>query len=276
MIGNLTPMNPVPTPPPPSRVRKQSGQLVPRETFEDKSWVSPVVYQKFKRLFDLVGALTLSIFLVPIIAIVAVLVRLTSRGPAFYTQTRLGQFGQPFVIYKIRTMYNKCEATSGVRWSTKGDRRVTPLGKILRKLHIDEFPQLLNIIKGEMSLVGPRPERPEFFPILNQTVPNYPLRLIVKPGVTGLAQAYLPPDESLDTVRRKQIYDLHYIQTFSLLLDLRLIIMTAIQAAGVPHTLARIGLLMPHPNTIEPRPIDPSTRPTPQTSKSSELGPRPI
>ncbi len=280
MIGNLTPMNPVPTPPPPSRIRREPANMVSKELFKDLSGiVSPVPYRRLKRAFDLTGAILLSLVLVPVIVFVAILVRLTSRGPAFYTQTRLGQFGTPFVIYKIRTMYNKVESKSGVVWSTKGDKRITPVGKILRKLHIDEFPQLLNILKGEMSIVGPRPERPEFFPILNQTVPNYLHRLVVKPGVTGLAQAYLPPDESIETVRRKQIYDLHYVRSFTFLLDLRLVIMTAIQAAGVPHTLARIGLLMPPSADIEPSSISPNVEQLKQNDnnpQAGELGPRAI
>src|SRR5205814_291249 len=115
------------------------------------------------------------------------LVRITSRGPAFYTQTRLGLRGRTFTIYKLRSMYEYCENHSGPLWSSKDDPRVTPLGRFIRRTHIDELPQLWNILRGDMSLIGPRPERPEFLPKLETIVPRYRERLRVRPGVTGLA-----------------------------------------------------------------------------------------
>ena len=226
-------------------------------------------YFALKRVLDVIFAIGLSIVLAPIVAVMALVVWLTSEGPAFYTQVRLGRFGKPFLIWKLRTMAHNAEQKSGARWSARGDRRVTPIGRVLRKLHIDEFPQLLNVIRGEMSLVGPRPERPEFFPILSAEVPNYSRRLLVKPGVTGIAQVYLPPDEDLADVRRKQLHDLYYIGAISLWLDLRILIATALQCIGVPHVIVRRTLLLPKQEQIEQpgtrKPVAEMPRPTPPT-----------
>src|SRR5262249_17904057 len=136
------------------------------------------------------------------------LVRLTSRGSAIYRQTRLGLNGRPFTIYKIRTMYHDSERLTGPQWSRPGDPRVTPIGRILRATHIDELPQLWNVLRGEMSLVGPRPERPELAAGLERELPSYRDRLAVRPGVTGLAQVQLPPDTDVESVRRKLAYDI--------------------------------------------------------------------
>src|SRR5205823_3448469 len=108
------------------------------------------------------------------------------------------RFGEPFIILKLRTMYDRCEAKTGAAWATRNDPRVTPVGRVLRKLHIDELPQLLNILRGDMSLVGPRPERPEFVGPLSRALPGYADRLQVRPGLTGLAQIQLPPDSDLE------------------------------------------------------------------------------
>jgi lipopolysaccharide/colanic/teichoic acid biosynthesis glycosyltransferase len=175
-------------------------------------------------------------------------VKLTSRGPAFYSQFRLGLNGRPFRIYKIRTMRQDAERHSGACWSTRGDPRVTLLGRFLRKTHLDELPQLWNVLRGDMSLVGPRPERPEFVPTLERAIPGYRDRLLVRPGVTGLAQVRLEADTDLDSVRRKLLYDLEYVRTVSLWLDVRLVICTAFHMAGVPYrTLGRLfGLVLLH------------------------------
>ena len=208
-------------------------------------------YLHVKRTFDLFCGVALGVMLFPIIALFSALIVITSPGPAFYTQTRLGRFGRPFVIWKHRTMRHNCERESGAKWSTKGDTRITFLGKILRKLHIDEFPQIINVLKGDMSLVGPRPERPEFFPALQASVPDYARRLLLKPGVTGMAQVYLPPDEDVESVRMKQIYDLYYVRHVGLLLDVRLLIATPLQAVGVPHFLVRPALCLPTRRLVE-------------------------
>jgi len=205
----------------------------------------------YKRGLDIVGGLLLAILLLPVVVLTAILIVLSSRGPAFYTQIRLGRFGKPFVIWKLRTMEHLCEQNSGAKWSTNGDHRVTTLGRFLRRLHIDEFPQLWNVLRGEMSLVGPRPERPEFFPVLTSSVPNYAQRLMVKPGVTGLAQVYLPPDEDVSGVRRKQLYDLFYIRRIGFALDLRIIVATALQAVGSPHFLVRPFCFLPSRKEVE-------------------------
>ncbi|MBI1861767.1 MAG: sugar transferase [Deltaproteobacteria bacterium] len=134
--------------------------------------------------------------------------RITSRGPAFYSQTRVGKDGKSFQILKLRTMVEGAERTTGAVLSWSGDPRVTTLGALLRKTHLDELPQLLNIARGEMGFIGPRPERPEFVSQFRREVPNYSLRLSVKPGVTGLAQICCPYDVS---VHEKLHYDLIYL-----------------------------------------------------------------
>src|SRR5207249_2052434 len=133
---------------------------------------------------------------------------------------------------------------SGPRWSTAGDPRVTPLGRILRKTHIDELPQLWNVLRGDMSLVGPRPERPEFIPQLQQAIPHYRDRLLVRPGLTGLAQVQLPPDTDLGSVRIKLAYDLYYVRRRGPWLDCRILFGTAFHVAGVSWTvLGKLALI---------------------------------
>src|SRR5262249_26068901 len=155
-------------------------------------------------------------------------------GPAFYTQTRVGRDGRLFSIYKIRTMVDKCESLTGPRWSMPGDPRITLVGHFLRVTHLDELPQLLNVLRGEMSLIGPRPERPEFIPELERALPAYRGRLAIRPGVTGLAQVQLPADTDLDSVRAKLAYDLYYIRHRGAWLDFRILVCTALYAFGIP------------------------------------------
>jgi lipopolysaccharide/colanic/teichoic acid biosynthesis glycosyltransferase len=205
-----------------------------------------------QRVLDLVAGSILLVFALPVIGLAALVVKLTSRGPAFYTQTRLGRFGRPFLIFKIRSMSHNCEKRSGACWSTKNDARVTPVGRILRKTHVDELPQLINILRGEMSLVGPRPERPEFVGPLEATFPRYRERLAVRPGLTGLAQVQLPPDTDLESVRRKLRYDLRYVAHGTVFTDLRLLVATAVHLAGLPFALSRILLGLPGEPEVEP------------------------
>jgi lipopolysaccharide/colanic/teichoic acid biosynthesis glycosyltransferase len=196
-----------------------------------------------KVIFDFVIALTLAILALPIYLLIALAVKLTSRGPVLYSQVRLGQNGRPFEILKIRTMQHDCERVSGARWSLPGDPRVTPLGRFLRLTHLDELPQLWNILRGEMSLVGPRPERPEFVPALERAIPSYRARLLVRPGITGLAQVQLAADTDLAAVRRKVDYDLHYIRHFSCWLDVRILACTALHISGLScHKLCGVLL----------------------------------
>jgi lipopolysaccharide/colanic/teichoic acid biosynthesis glycosyltransferase len=198
-------------------------------------------------------AAVIALLAVPALVVVAVLVKLTSRGPVIYSQTRLGRGGRPFRIYKFRTMWHNCERHSGPRWSTPGDPRVTPLGRFLRVTHLDELPQLWNVLKGDMSLVGPRPERPELIPALEQAIPAYRQRLQVRPGVTGLAQVQLPPDTDLASVRRKLAYDLYHVEHGGLLLDLRLIACTGLAVLGVPYAVLAYLLRIPGSKVVERR-----------------------
>lgn len=208
-------------------------------------------YEYAKQTLDFILALFLLIVLSPVILLAALLIKLTSRGPIFFCQTRVGRFGKPFTIFKLRTMRHLCELESGPQWSKPGDSRITWIGRILRVTHIDEFPQLLNVLRGEMSLVGPRPERPEFLPELEQAIPYYRQRLLVKPGITGLAQVQLPPDTDLDSVRLKLAYDLYYVSHGQVWLDLRLICCTALQFLFLPLSLVRLLLRIPGGAKVE-------------------------
>jgi lipopolysaccharide/colanic/teichoic acid biosynthesis glycosyltransferase len=208
-------------------------------------------YLPCKNAVDFVVALFLGAAALPLIAAAALIVKMTSRGPAFYTQIRVGRGGRLFTIYKIRSMIHNCESLTGPRWSMPGDPRVTWIGWFLRATHLDELPQLLNVLRGEMSLIGPRPERPEFFPELERELPSYGQRLTVRPGVTGLAQVQLPPDTDLGSVRRKLAHDLYYVQNVSPLMDLRLLICTAFYAIGVPFSLLSRLLGVPRSGVVE-------------------------
>jgi lipopolysaccharide/colanic/teichoic acid biosynthesis glycosyltransferase len=210
-------------------------------------------YSSIKPVFDFALALALLLPSAPIMLLVAVLVRLGSRGPSIYTQRRLGLGGKVFTIYKIRTMYQDSESRSGATWSVPGDPRVTPVGRFLRFTHIDELPQLINVLLGEMSLVGPRPERPEFLPKLERAMPDYRRRLAVRPGVTGLAQVQQPPDTDLASVRRKLDYDLHYAERISPWLDARIVLATGLKCVGVPFGWIGALLMLPDPNATRER-----------------------
>lgn len=210
------------------------------------SWYTPCKFAG-----DFVGALALFIVTSPLLLLAMVLVKLTSRGPALYMQTRVGRKGRPFLIYKLRTMYHQCEKQSGAQWSIPGDTRITPLGRWLRRTHIDELPQLWNVIRGDMSLVGPRPERPEFVPQLEQAIRHYRARLLLRPGVTGLAQVQLPADTDLESVRIKLAYDLYYVQHHDLWLDLRILAATAFKMVSAPYRLIRNCFSFPGREVME-------------------------
>ena len=183
-------------------------------------------YWVMKELFDRSLACTLLVLTAPLLFFLMILVRLSSRGPAIYSQLRVGKDGHPFRIYKIRTMHNDCEKQTGPVWAERNDPRVTGLGRWLRRSHLDELPQLINVLRGEMSFVGPRPERPELFDSLQQQIPLFHLRVQVKPGVTGLAQIRQESDRTIRDVRRKLRYDLLYIRKSGLWLDVKLMIAT--------------------------------------------------
>jgi lipopolysaccharide/colanic/teichoic acid biosynthesis glycosyltransferase len=226
-------------------------------------------YPAVKVVSDFVLAVLLAIPAFPVVMLAALVVRLTSRGSAFYSQNRVGKNGKIFTIWKIRTMVDNCESLTGPRWSIPGDPRITPVGWVLRKTHLDELPQLVNVLRGDMSLIGPRPERPEFIPELEQAFPAYRQRLNVRPGVTGLAQVQLPPDTDLDSVRRKLAHDLYYIEQFSPLLDLKLFICTGFYALGIPfHVLstllgvpASVGVERAMKDVVGETPVAAPTRP---------------
>jgi len=191
---------------------------------------------------------------VPIKAIVMAMVaiRLTSRGPVLYSQVRLGLHGEPFKVYKLRTMYDRCEEKTGPCWSDPNhDDRVTFVGWYLRQFKIDELPQLWNVIRGEMGLVGPRPERPVFVTQFEVTIPHYRERLSIRPGLTGLAQVQLPPDTDMESVRRKLTCDLYYIQHLSPGMDLRILLSTVNYLAGVPFWVSKAFLRIPSQDVAE-------------------------
>jgi lipopolysaccharide/colanic/teichoic acid biosynthesis glycosyltransferase len=208
-------------------------------------------YVRCKSGLEFAAALVLLVLAAPLMVVAGLLVKLTSRGPVFYTQTRVGRDGRLFTIYKIRTMVHDCESLTGPRWCIPGDPRVIRAGHFLRRSHLDELPQLVNVLRGEMALIGPRPERPEFLPDLERELPNYRSRLAVRPGVTGLAQIQLAPDSDLDSVRRKLKYDLYYVENVSPWLDLGILAGTALKVLGAPWWLARGLRLVPTGAAIE-------------------------
>lgn len=184
------------------------------------------VYQMLKRTLDIVLALTGLALYAPFLPLLALVIKLDSRGPVFYRQVRVGRGGAPFTIVKLRSMQHGAEDSSGPLWAASDDPRVTRVGGILRKTRLDEVPQLLNVLRGEMSIVGPRPERPVFVDLLASEIPFYRSRLVVKPGVTGWAQVRYPYGSSTEDALRKLQYDLYYIRHQSLLLDLLIMLKT--------------------------------------------------
>lgn len=205
------------------------------------------------RIFNCVIAILMLIVASPIMLLTVVMIRLTSRGPVLYTQIRVGidrrwnrtralherrredLGGSPFTILKFRSMRLDAEPNGHAVWATKDDDRVTPIGKFMRKTRIDELPQLLNVIRGDMNIVGPRPERPSIFVRLREQIDEYPVRQRVKPGITGLAQVSNPYDSCLDDVRKKVYFDIQYMKCQSLGEDLRIMLRT------IPVMLFRIG-----------------------------------
>ena len=212
-----------------------------------------------KRAIDIAIACSILILLGPVLLVVALLVKLTSPGPVIFRQVRVGlnlrtkpkdrrsksasipessdrrtsadrrgeqAYGRPFVMYKFRTMRTDAEK-NGAQFAVKGDARVTSIGWFLRRTRLDELPQLWNILKGDMSFVGPRPERPEFIESLSNEIPGYLYRLGLKPGLTGLAQVVNGYDNNIESFRRKVAFDLLYLQNCSLLNDLKIILRTA-------------------------------------------------
>jgi lipopolysaccharide/colanic/teichoic acid biosynthesis glycosyltransferase len=222
------------------------------------------LYLPIRAVLEFFAALVLLVVTAPVMLVAAALVRLTSPGRAFYSQTRLGYRGRVYTMYKIRSMYQDCEKLSGPCWASKDDPRVTPIGRVLRATHIDELPQLINVLKGEMSLIGPRPERPEFVPKLADAIPHYRDRLRVRPGVTGFAQVQLPPDTDLESVRRKLTYDLYYMQVMNPWLDVCILLCTTLKMVGIPFEVLRWLFAMPTATAVEQSCHAHKGRPIPQ------------
>lgn len=182
--------------------------------------------RSYKRIYDLVFSVTGLIVSAPLFPILAILIKLDSPGPVFYKQLRVGENEVEYFVYKFRTMAQDAEKETGAIWAQKSDPRVTRIGQFLRKTRIDEIPQLINVLKGEMSFIGPRPERMAFVERLKETIPFYSTRHFVKPGVTGWAQVCYPYGASDEDALEKLRYDLFYIKNYSVLLDFRIILDT--------------------------------------------------
>lgn len=180
----------------------------------------------FKRCFDVTFALLLTLLAAPLLALIAIAIKLGSAGPALFRQVRVGLHGKPFVIYKFRSMRNDVELETGPAWATESDPRVTGLGRLLRAFRLDELPQVINVLKGDMSMVGPRPERPCFVSVLEQEIPFYNLRHYLKPGITGWAQVMFQYGASVEDSYEKLQYDLYYAKHKSLRCDLEILLKT--------------------------------------------------
>lgn len=200
-------------------IKKENSGLL-KTVFVSNQYTTAYLF--IKRLFDVVVSLVLGVVLLIPMLLLALLIRLDSPGPAIFKQERLGKDGKPFVMYKFRSMRLDAEK-HGPQWAKENDRRCTRLGRIIRKSRVDELPQLWNILRGDMSLVGPRPERAHFYDIFEVYIPNFRERLSVRPGVTGLAQVNggynLKPEEKI-------VYDLEYIKSRSVRMDLYCILQT--------------------------------------------------
>lgn len=181
--------------------------------------------QRFKRAIDIFLSLVILIVSFPICLLTGILIKLHDKGPVFYTQKRKGLSGEDFFIFKFRSMKINSEKDGAV-WASKQDDRITWIGKIIRKTRIDEIPQVLNVLKGDMSFIGPRPERPEFTQMLEKEIPFYDLRHLVKPGITGWAQVNYPYGASVEDAKEKLMYDLYYIKNFSIFLDFSIVLKT--------------------------------------------------
>jgi len=193
--------------------------------FSDGFSSGRMVSSAIKRLFDIAASLLLLVMTAPLIVVFATLVKLDSKGPAFFRQVRVGLYGQTFSLIKLRSMRIDAEA-GGAQWASKEDPRITRIGRIIRKLRIDELPQAWTVLKGEMSFVGPRPERPEFVDDLEDKLPFYAERHMVKPGITGWAQINYPYGASIEDSRHKLEYDLYYAKNYTPFLDLLILLQT--------------------------------------------------
>ena len=179
-----------------------------------------------KEIFDIVVGSILLVLALPLLAVCAVIIKLSSKGPVLFSQVRVGQGGRPFRMYKLRTMYVDAESATGAVWAKADDPRVVPTCRWMRRSHIDELPQLINVIRGDMSLVGPRPERPEILAELEKVYPEVRRRLAVRPGITGLAQIRNGYDTTIEAFREKLRADLEYIERQNWSTELRILAST--------------------------------------------------
>ncbi len=186
----------------------------------------PAWERRVKRLVDILFSLFVMFLLSPVWILIAIAIKIDSRGAVFYDQRRVGRDGSVFQVHKFRSMHKDAESMTGPVWADKNDSRMTRIGRLLRKARLDEVPQLINVMKGEMSLVGPRPERPYFVDMLKKEIPYYTRRLRVRPGITGWAQIKHDYDRTLDDVRKKLQYDFFYLENMSLRMDLKIILNT--------------------------------------------------
>lgn len=189
----------------------------------------PISVRLIKRTTDIIIGFAVSVFLVMIYPLMALLIKLDSPGSVFYVQKRIGKWGKEFKVIKFRSMYKDAEKQSGAVWAQKDDPRVTRIGRLLRNNHLDEFPQFFNVLMGQMSMVGPRPERREFVEQFRTQIPLYERRLRIRPGITGWAQVRHKYDETLEDVIDKTKYDLFYIDHISLALDMKIIVATILK-----------------------------------------------
>lgn len=194
--------------------------------FSDGFSSGRMVSSAFKRLFDIAASLLLLVLTLPLVLVTAVAIKLESKGPAFYRQRRVGLYGVGFDVIKLRSMRQDAEAGGQAIWAEKDDPRITRIGRIIRKIRVDELPQCWSVLKGEMSFVGPRPERPQFVEDLEQKLPYYAERHMVKPGITGWAQINYPYGASIEDSRQKLEYDLFYAKNYSPFLDLLILLQT--------------------------------------------------
>ncbi len=201
-------------------------ELQPAELVFSSDLRPSLAVMKLQQAYSWVLALLGLIVVFPVMVLVAVAVRVSSRGPIFYRQTRVGLNGKNFTLYKFRSMGVNAEAGTGAVWASKNDPRVTPLGKWLRQLRLDELPQLFNVLKSEMTMVGPRPERPEFVKMLSEKIPYYRQRHYVKPGITGWAQINHKYGDTIEDTEKKLEYDLYYIKRQSVVFDFYIMFQT--------------------------------------------------
>src|SRR5262245_11836914 len=183
-------------------------------------------YVKVKRVLDVIMAVVLLILTAPLLLLVAAIIKLNSAGPVIFKQERVGYRGSTFILYKFRSMVHDAETSTGPIWAKHEDDRATVIGSFLRKWRIDELPQMLNVLRGEMSFIGPRPERPYFVNMLRDSVPHYDLRHYVKPGISGWAQVMYQYGASIEDAHRKLQYDLYYSKNISFKLDVLIVLKT--------------------------------------------------